>query len=108
MIGGGIAVGDPHVLAFLIFGELLEQRLALYRFEIACCFLGLGGFQVIAERLEQRFTLLRFEVDSCFLGVGGLQVIGECLEQGVALPRVGMDILLHGHFVGLGRHLGLF
>jgi len=69
MIGDGVAVGDHHVLAFLIFGELLEQGLALYRFEIACCFLGLGGFQVIGERLEQRFTLLRFEVDSCFLGL---------------------------------------
>jgi hypothetical protein len=44
-------------LAFLIFGELLEQRFALLRFWVHCCVLRPGGSQIIGELLEQRFAL---------------------------------------------------
>ena len=73
MIGGGV-IGDHRVLVFLIFGEVLEQR----------------------------FALARFEEDCCFLGFGGVQVMAELLEQGVVLRGIGRDLLLQGYFLGLG------
>ena len=45
MICGGVMVSDNHLVGLLIFGELPEQRLALFRIEVGCCFPGFSAFR---------------------------------------------------------------
>ena len=58
-----VAVSDDHVSLFLISSELTKQCLALGRIETDRCFLGTGRSLVFGELPEQRLSLFRIERD---------------------------------------------